>query len=427
MPRRIGVVVLLAVASCASARTPADTDAAKIAYVGSLSCAAAGCHNGNDLRRAAGSEFGVWSSRDPHARAFAALDGELPRRMMKESRRDKDYCLACHSFPASPEVPAPPADVLADGVSCEACHGPAGAWLHTHYSEEWRGRAAEEAERQGFFPTRDLARRTHMCAGCHIGRPGAEVGHDLIAAGHPRLAFEYTAYHDLLPRHWDRERLPRAGGKKDEGEYGRDFLARAWEIGQVAAARQDEDLIASRKSPTGDFADSDCFACHHDLREPSWRRERPAVGKPGLLPLRSDWYTAAVGILAGGGLDPALKPATKTKGWADALQAAAVEAARQRETVKPEAVRALVLRLTDRDADKDGPANWDHAAQTYLAVAALCQAPDAPHLAPDAIRRLRDTLKFPPTKGDARMDSPRDFDPHEFRDALIAVRAAFGG
>jgi len=458
MPRRFGVAAPaalgLALAACwAAARPPSPAPhrlshgretmpqletAPTTAYVGPRSCAAAGCHNGNDLARPAGSEYSLWSARDPHAGAFAVLGGDLSHKIMKahrgggDARKDRD-CLACHSLTAAPGVAAPPDDLLADGVSCEACHGPAAAWLDEHYTESWRGRSTEEAEQRGFFPARDLARRTALCAGCHVGRPGVEVGHDLIAAGHPRLAFEYTAYHDLLPRHWEREKLPRVAGQKDDAEYGRDFLARAWEIGQVTAARQEKDLVASRKSPVRDFADLDCFACHHDLREPSWRQERPAGGKLGLA-APSDWYTAGPAALAdGGGLDLDVRPLKDWKRWADALQGAAVKAALGGETAKPEAVRALLLRLTRRDAEGDGPADWDHAAQTYLAAAALSRALDevdrgaAPRVAPDVVRRLRDLLAFPPARDGGRIDSPRAFTPREFREALKAVRAAFGG
>ncbi len=443
MPRRLGILFLGAAAlaaaiypfaahalpSAAEAPSAADPSAApKKTYVGAPSCAAAGCHNGNDLAHAAGSEYSIWSSRDPHARAFAVLGKEPSQKIMTAYRGGGDAqadatCLACHSLTAEPGVPAPPRELLADGVSCEACHGPAGAWRDDHYTRPWRSLSAAETDRLGFIPTRDLARRIELCVGCHVGREGAAVGHDLIAAGHPRLAFEYTAYHDLLPRHWEQERLPRVAGRQGEPEYGGDFLARAWEIGQVTAARQAEAVAESRKAPVSDFADLDCYACHHDLRQPSWRQARPAGGNHG----RSDWYTFLPRLLADGGLDPTVKPSKDRKQWAADLQDAAVQAGLDHEkAVKPEAVRALLRRLTQPAAEKDGPANWDQAAQTYLAVAALSRSPGMSQVPPEAIRNLRKTLRFPPPQGEVRIGSPRDFDPAEFRKALKTVLDGLG-
>jgi cytochrome c554/c'-like protein len=428
MSRRLGIAVLGAALAallafrCAtgglSARvldsTPARADKPPVAqsptYVGARSCAAAGCHNGNDLAHPAGSEYSIWSAHDPHARAFTVLSAKTSEDILKAlGESDDKKCLACHSLPAAP------AAVQAEGVSCEACHGPASDWLDDHYTKAWRDRSADEKEKQGFFPTRDLARRTDRCADCHVGRPGAEVDHDLIAAGHPRLAFEYAAYHELLPRHW-----------KETG-YGTDFAARAWEIGQVAAAQRAKDLAASHRAGP-EFADLDCFACHHDLRQPSWRQERPAGGKPG-MPEPSAWYTTGVTFLKAGGLDPAVKPSDDLGDWAKRLQASAEEAGRGSETVNAESIKALLLRLTKPAAEGDGPASWDQAAQTYLAVGALSQAladmGQAPaSLRPEAVKQLRETLRFPAAK-DEFFNSPRGFDPRRFRDALQPIRSAF--
>ena len=114
-------------------------------------------------------------------------------------------------------------DLPARGVGCESCHGPAEKWLTAHYQDEFKALSLrEKAERYGLYPTKDLAFRVTLCASCHVGDAGREVDHDLIAAGHPRLAFEYTGYHHSPKylRHWQ-EKAP-------------DFDARAWEIGQVA-------------------------------------------------------------------------------------------------------------------------------------------------------------------------------------------------
>jgi hypothetical protein len=407
----------------ASAASPLPTDVtapSKSAYVGPLSCAAAGCHNGNDLNHPVGSEYSIWSGRDPHARAFAILGEERSQNIMKAlhggDARQTPTCLGCHSLPPLEGAP-PPESLLADGVSCEACHGPAGGWGDIHYTAAWRELSSDEKEQHGFFPTRNLVRRIDRCSDCHVGRPGAEVNHDLIAAGHPRLAFEYTAYHELLPRHWN------------ETTYGPDFPARAWEIGQATTARKAAELMASHKPAGVEFADLDCFVCHHDLGRTDWRQRRPG-GTRG-LPLPATWYTAELTVLKEGSLDPAVKASDDLREWAIRLQDAAENAGRKRENVTPERLRALLLRVAKQDSEGEGPPDWDHAVQTYLAIAALDQALEAVDretspLPRESVQNLRDALKFPAANG-VEFDSPRDFTPARFRDALKKVRDALGG
>ena len=118
------------------------------------------------------------------------------------------------------------------GVACESCHGPAQRWLNEHYREGWRTRTPSEKHAVGMADTRSLRGRAESCVPCHVGAADMDVNHDLIAAGHPPLHFEFAAYHANLPRHWDdaKDTDSRLGGK-------RDFEARAWAIGQVVSAR----------------------------------------------------------------------------------------------------------------------------------------------------------------------------------------------
>src|SRR5207245_2778124 len=60
----------------------------------------------------------------------------------------------------------------------------------------------------------------------------------------------------------------------------------------VESLKEDiRDLKQDRK--TADFAYFDCYACHHDLKSPSWRQERGYVGVPGRPQIRA----AAVPLL----------------------------------------------------------------------------------------------------------------------------------
>src|SRR5207248_4661647 len=126
-----------------------------------------------------------------------------------------------------------------------------------HYQASWKALNADAKFHDGLFPTKDLARRVGRCVECHVGSPAKEVNHDLIAAGHPRLTFEYAAYHHLMPRHWTPD--------KD----GANFEVRAWLWGQVATAKASVELLSARagRAAAGgkiwpELAEYNCYACH---------------------------------------------------------------------------------------------------------------------------------------------------------------------
>src|SRR5207249_2939948 len=126
------------------------------------------------------------------------------------------------------------------------------------------------------------------------GLPSRDVNHDLIAAGHPRLNFEFGAFLANLPPHWKEKTH-----KPEECHN-----ARTWAVGQVVAAQAALELLADRadpkkEKPWPEFAEYGCYACHHDLGEPSWRQQRGYGGRtPGALPW-SNWYFAMPRLLAG--------------------------------------------------------------------------------------------------------------------------------
>src|SRR5262249_35632430 len=150
------------------------------------------------------SEYGTWLACDPHARAYEVLLDYRSKEIVKNyynlpaahlARPQKlTLCLKCHVAPEVNARPCVPELFHADGVSCESCHGPAGKWLGLHYQAAWKALDRAEKEALGFRTTKDVVVRARLCAGCHVGAPGMDVNHDLIAAGHPRLNFEFAAY-----------------------------------------------------------------------------------------------------------------------------------------------------------------------------------------------------------------------------------------
>ncbi len=414
---------------------------ASFRYMGSASCAAVDCHGGDPLRGVVRAEHGAWIGRDAHAGAFSLLYSERSLAIYGRLKRSAAYadlrlphreriCLACHATnPREDQLAPDHRFALHDGVGCESCHGAAERWIADHVQPSWRGlRAAAKAE-QGFVDTDDVRQRTRACVKCHVGSAEGDVNHDLIAADHPPLAFEMAAYQAMMPRHWT----------------GRDNPAKLWAVGQAVAAAAAADLLVERlaradsaRSVWPEFAQYDCSACHHDLADPSWRRERGfGGGRPGALPL-STWYFSMLGLLKDvrperdRGLaafnelydfarrdtefDPrALQRRAST--LRDQLQGLPeVLNARQFGRDESAALLQAVLRSADRPAGAKGPAdvNWETATQLYLAVVPLYQtvaetgglAVDRSRTQPplESLGRMRESLTFPP-----KLRSPAQF------------------
>ena len=280
-------------------RPPAQL-AGRIQGVGG--CAAAGCHNAPLAAGRAGTEYATWVA-DPHGRAFATLESPLYKGILarlKGTAYTEELCLKCHATP-EPDGSPLPRNLLADGIGCESCHGPSEKWRTTHYQQAWKNRSDADKLADGFFNTKDLAARIGKCAECHVGSETKDVNHDLIAAGHPPLTFEYTAYHELLPRHWRDKASEAEGWEKSEPrrmktKFGPDFEAKAWLIGQAATAKAAVDLTAARAKSAGqpthpwpEFTEYGCFACHHGLKPgengSAWRQNpHYAETPPGSLP-----------------------------------------------------------------------------------------------------------------------------------------------
>jgi hypothetical protein len=397
---------------------PAADPPARPGYVGVGGCAASGCHGGGDRVGVRGSEFTTWATADPHHKAYAVLLTEAGQRMTRLYRRNptadagKDTaCLACHAPQASTDI-----SLRTDGVGCEACHGPAQNWRTTHYLNDWRNLDSAAKAKQGFIPTRDLTGRIQACVECHVGKPGMEVDHDLIAAGHPRLTFEYAAYHDIYPKHW----VEPAGAN---------FAVKAWAVGQVITASAQTRLIAeharSKRGP--ELADLNCYSCHRGLTgEATDTTTRP----PGAL-TANDWAfagLASVGELGGAFAPPSpvdVQPLLNLVGQpgskpADVEHAAAkLQAALDKWAVELDKVpaadiagaRNVFSRLADTRAT-----NWDRAAQTYLAMAALHRSLPASPARQASLGRVRDTLRFP-----HGINSPAGFSLSAFQTALKGV------
>jgi hypothetical protein len=396
---------------------------------GAGSCSATACHGSIAPIPASSvlrNEHTTWASRDKHAKAYQVLYSARSRTIAENLGRNipahrDTRCLACHATPGTASAPEA---FLEDGVGCESCHGPAERWLSEHTSVAWRRYDGQtKFTAFGMAPLHDVTSRAATCATCHVGAPGRDVDHDLIAAGHPRLNFEFTAYADLMPRHWvetGANTLP-------------DAPARAWAIGQVVSAKAALDLLHDRaerarsdSSRWPEFAEYECFACHHDLRD------NPAIRadlRPGLPLVWGTWYYPMMATLAGQSpsaahgtikntldeIRTAMSPgdpsprevALKSNQAADALRQWLTDL--QRERFDPEHVQSLISRIQPKRLGEPTRTDtgWDIEAQRYLALVPLRQSiqlqdPSRVVISREEISKLVEHLRFP-----AGYDSPR--------------------
>jgi len=269
-------------------------------YVGPTSCAQDACHGATRPRTVYGvaqNELYVWLNQGPHAKAWEVLLDERSAAIARNlglggGAEEAPSCLSCHAT-APPEELRAGAIEVADGVSCESCHGPASGWRSGHTAEDW---SYEDSVAAGMTDLRSVATRARVCLGCHLGEPGRVVDHDLIAAGHPELRFELDNDSETMPPHW----LPFAD-KPPVARPSRPIHgARAWAVGQAVALQEGVTELARRARGEGgarwpDFSWMSCDACHHDLAAERYRKGLPREfrARPGLPP----WSPARWAVL----------------------------------------------------------------------------------------------------------------------------------
>ncbi|HEY1484192.1 MAG TPA: multiheme c-type cytochrome [Candidatus Acidoferrum sp.] len=235
-------------------------------------------------------EYSTWILQDKHSHAFQALSGDVGERMariLKLGARGEEApkCLACHALYTTAEQRGR-AFELADGVSCENCHGPASAWLGPHTTRDW---PHEKSVALGMHDTRNVIHRTEKCLECHLGTREKFVDHEMIAAGHPDLYFELDSFSAVMPRHW---KVPRESAPGKPVEDAAWAGVRDWSTGQAVQLRADMERLtwrargerADKKDVWPEYSELSCFACHHSLgaAKDSWRQEHGYEGRrPG--------------------------------------------------------------------------------------------------------------------------------------------------
>ncbi len=239
------------------------------AFVGVATCAGSVCHGRSEGNGAVVRQDELLRWQDPsskggaHSRAHAALAGKRGQQIAATlglgNATGAPACLGCHATNAPAQLRAPVFH-LSDGVGCESCHGAAGGWLPSHYTVFGTHKANVAL---GLTPLENPQVRAGVCLDCHLGssKPGHFVTHRMMAAGHPRIAFELDLF-STLQQHHDED-------ADYQARKGRSDSVRLWAVGQAEAVRRSVSLYAvpalANDGVFPQFSFYDCHSCHRRI------------------------------------------------------------------------------------------------------------------------------------------------------------------
>ena len=329
-------------------------------------------------------------------------------------------------------------------MSCESCHGNANRWFQDHTAFGTRNRH-EAYDAVGMPKLFDLGTRAEVCVGCHVGAPAdpsrglplRDMNHDMIAAGHPRLNFDFAESQRRLNPHWFEKDRTASDPRTPAGPA---FEAKSWLVGRIASAEAACVLLADRATradPWPEFAEMNCFACHHEFEPSGWRlsaAKRTPARKPGMAAWQTLWPVTRTDDFARLGSDAnhdtvalvTLMERSRSPNPSLAATAATTTAKKLR------GVRDSLSRLPEKDAGKVARGvflsipperadllDWDEARQVGFGLAALDRARLKLGGTPDPLlARLGAYLQLPRPPDGGGFDSPRGYTPAAGRDLL---------
>lgn len=380
------LIVLLAglFASLATFAAPLPWEAPE-KHLGAATCAGSNCHGATRPFKDAivmQDEYFVWQRKDAHANAYKLLLGADGKRIARNmgigpAHKAKE-CLVCHADYV-PKSKQGKRYSVADGVSCETCHGGAEQYLGPHVS----GNSHQDNLNQGLYPTEDPQARAELCLSCHYGSEDKPIDHRIMGAGHPPLSFELDTFTAIQPAHF----LVDADYRKRKVAYG---SAEIWAMGQAVASRFIADGVSGpRFKQVGLFPELvffDCDACHHTVDKQRWQPELAAGIGPGKVRLLQSYPSMVGHILSV--LDPGLAGQWEAtlrelhqasqQSMAATQSAASKMKALNQAVIKrlkghrftPAEMHALVARITDGALGKHA-GDYATAEQSTMALAAL--------------------------------------------------------
>ena len=239
-------------------------------HLGVNSCGGSMCHG---RQHSTGevvyqNEIAIWQSSHSylgaHHRAYQVLNGTLgkaiTRNMGWEDASKRAECLGCHTD-LVPESAQGLYYQITDGVSCESCHGGSERWLKLHYDASWDASRHADA---GYVDLSNQNLKAQVCLDCHLGsnKGNQFVTHEMMSAGHPRLAFELSIFEDLQA-HYEIAQ-PKQGQELDV------MTAQVWALGQITAAERYLSLVLHREvdaTLVPELSLFDCRACRQDFAD----------------------------------------------------------------------------------------------------------------------------------------------------------------
>ena len=278
MLKLLAASFLVSISGLVAAATLPDQMPQRTLGVGS--CASSLCHGAVETwtkSRVLQNEYVTWSRMDKHARAYTVLHNKLSQQIatnlkLAKPAHEAPECLGCHTHYV-PEKLRGERYRISDGVSCEACHGPAERYVRSHVE---RGASRKDNIARGLYPTADPVARAQLCLSCHFGNEQKFVTHKIMAAGHPRMSFELDTFTQIQPPHYRSDARQVWDG------------VRTWAIGQALAAHEILDILNHpKRGRDGLFPELvlfDCHSCHHPMRDRREAGNRLGVG-PGVMRL----------------------------------------------------------------------------------------------------------------------------------------------
>ena len=348
-----------------------------------MSCHGSGADKAPKDRKAAiANAASVWSQSDKHSNAYKTLTKPASAAILKAMNvtgdaKTNETCLECHAVKGVTADLKGSGFALAEGNSCNSCHGPSSKWDKPHATPGWTQARRDEFHGDhdkllmtwGIFDTKPLSARTEMCAGCHL-----QIDGTLVKAGHPAPNFEIGYFSEVEPRHWIAE--PDFDG------------AKAWLIGQTICLNDAMSQLADRASGK----DADLIAAAYTQAAAHLWVLRDAADAMGLDKAALDAHATKLKSLAAKPADNAAAIATEATAIATDAKAMQTKAeaytAKQADVAK--AMAAIVAdadlaTLNDAAAAKDRSFGAFGENQQGFALFTLAKAYESGTKAPAAV------------------------------------------
>ena len=418
---------------------------AQSGFVGSQSCSASTCHgNAIGLGEPWNHSLSEYFASDPHVSAGLVLQNAESQRIVRRLdhtavfpsvRYDqvlRQRCISCHVTATQADCASTSKlskDYLAQGVSCESCHGPASDWLGPHVKTSFDS----VREATSIRDTGSIVGRSQTCARCHIGNREEDglvrdMNHDLVAAGHPVLRFDLIVYSENMSQHWSRD------AKSHQDFYQSSIATRRvsrW-VNLSAAGKLAADRAKASESdpsvPWPELSDYDCFGCHQNID--SFAPNTSLLKISGGLPVWNPWHLI-----------------NNSKSFADSKSLSSLtphQSDPKDVIVAGNEIADRMLKMAMGKLDRIDPRSeietvlaglreqppheWNEAALVYLQLdAAVRDLRSASQSASSqrlesSLREVFELLRFPSSEsGEVRFDSPGRFDSTRFRESVLRL------